>query len=58
MTANHFDVYDNFDINTIEDTNYRKKYYPKEVIDNDDDIKIAEQKVIDGVLEEVKKTSL
>ena len=55
MSDNHFDVYDNFDINTIEDTNYRKKYYPKEAIDNDDDIKIAEQKVIDGVLEEVKK---
>ena len=55
VAANHFDIFENFDIDTLEDTDYKKKYYPKVVMDNDDDIKVAKQKLMDGVLNEVKK---
>ena len=52
--ANHFDIFDEFDINTIEDTDYRK-YYPNGPIVDDDDLKAATQKVIDAALNDVKK---
>ena len=52
--ANHFDIFDEFDINTIEDTDYRK-YYPTGPIVDDDDLKAATQKVIDAALNDVKK---
>ena len=53
MSGNHFDVYDNFDINTIEDTNYIKKSYPdaKEVIEYNEDV---EKKILHTVLGDVK----
>ena len=54
MESNKFDIFDDFDIDTIEDTNYRQFYTDGPVLDDEAEMN-AKQKVCDAALKDIKK---